>query len=605
MPADDTTSVEQRLEQAKARAHAAREYALEVSNTARRVVTTRKWAVVRATFNSARWKVSEQLAQVAARTIAGPGGVAYILICVVGLCYSRGYYDKFEGIDILNLFSTSDFLLSGFNNILLLVVAFLVPAAMLVWLGVTYLVSSYSRAYLAAVDGRPSRWLRGVFAAVFFVGEAALLFLLPYGMGYWDSRELLKEERFVGIAIRNDSTQTPTVLPSPERTILLGTTSDFHLFYECASGEGENADANDDEGDDGVQDVVVDVDGGEDTTRSGKRTSEGDDGDNKEGVGKTDAGCDDDDGRAFIVPTANVASVSHHRRAGADTNGQGHKYGIADIVSAIKGLNLSANVVHVVDDGSVAISAQQLVDAVNQISMAISTSDGTHNPDLTALIAALDGLDTGKLARELEQLSLAVDELRTQDGGLLEVAEAIKGIYGRVDGLGATLAALDGRVPEIGIKQLSEGVEALREVIAGLGGVSDDLCISEWRPIGIVDGFAAGEHVPNLVQAGPELNRVLSQINSRMPGQIRLIGRVDRQPLTKERREHYRSDIGLAQARAKWVWGWLAGKLAEDRSDRESYLVMPLAWLCSDGPSSGEPVNDEDRSVEVQACFGA
>ena len=131
MSADDAVFVEQQLERAKTHAHAVRERALSVSKIARRVVTTGKRAVVAATFGAALWRVIEQLSQVAARTIAGSGGAAYILICVVGLCYSRGYYDRFEGIDILDLFSTSDFLLSGLNNICLLVVAFLVPGAML------------------------------------------------------------------------------------------------------------------------------------------------------------------------------------------------------------------------------------------------------------------------------------------------------------------------------------------------------------------------------------------------------------------------------------------------------------------------------------------
>lgn len=70
-----------------------------------------------------------------------------------------------------------------------------------------------------------------------------------------------QEAPHVRVALRQDSVQPGTRLPKPDRTLILGTTSSFHFFYEC--GESLNA--------------------------------------------GTDSKCEK--GRPFIVPTANIASL--------------------------------------------------------------------------------------------------------------------------------------------------------------------------------------------------------------------------------------------------------------------------------------------------------
>ena len=92
------------------------------------------------------------------------------------------------------------------------------------------------------------------------LAEATLI--LPLLHGRSDSEAALKDKnRRVQVALRQDSVQSGTRPPKPDRTLFLGTTSSFHFLYEC----GE-------------------------TSNSG-----------------TDSKCKK--GRPFIVPTANIASL--------------------------------------------------------------------------------------------------------------------------------------------------------------------------------------------------------------------------------------------------------------------------------------------------------
>ena len=81
--------------------------------------------------------------------------------------------------------------------------------------------------------------------------------------------------------------------------------------------------------------------------------------------------------------------------------------------------------------------------------------------------------------------------------------------------------------------------------------------------------------------------------------QLILIGRVDIQQLSEEERQFYGSDSGLAQARAEWVWERLEKKLEEKKVEIDRKRVI----LLSAGPRHVGQASDDDRSVEVYACW--
>lgn len=77
--------------------------------------------------------------------------------------------------------------------------------------------------------------------------------------------------------------------------------------------------------------------------------------------------------------------------------------------------------------------------------------------------------------------------------------------------------------------------------------------------------------------------------------QLILIGRADTTPLVGDALQKYKSNRGLAQERAKWVWEYLK---QEATSDRKRVILLNAAFLHTD------PGNYRyDRSVEVHACW--
>lgn len=88
-----------------------------------------------------------------------------------------------------------------------------------------------------------------------------------------------QEAPHVRVALRQDSVQPRTRLPDPDRTLFLGTTSSFHLFYECG-----------------------------DTLNSGT-DSKGPNGPKASGAQHPQGASECEEGRPFIVPTANIASL--------------------------------------------------------------------------------------------------------------------------------------------------------------------------------------------------------------------------------------------------------------------------------------------------------
>ena len=588
MPDDDTAPAEARLEQARASVRIASQNAQNVREKAHQVIRARKRVVFVATFKGARWKVREQMAQILARSIAAPGGVWYVLICLVGLVYSRGYYDKFD-VNILNLFSTPDFLLSAFNNLLSLAVAVLVPLAMLVVLGATYWVSNYKRAYLSALGNLLSYRLRVGFAAFFGAG-ALILSVVVYAFGYVDSINALSDPKFVRVTIRNDSTQPPTLLPPAKRTILLGTTSDFHFFYACDGGNEDVNKTNDgtesnqtrENSGDGVLSkawrwlIQLPSVGPKDTQKSSTCTA----------------------GKTFIVPTDNVASVSFN-----DTEPEPRRNpDLSAVVEAISGLKERIVdhdvVIDLGDDANVTVEATELVKAIAALKERIEKLNAP-DIDLSSLVGAIEGLGVSELLLAIRKLDATMATVESVVP-VPDLANAIHVLNGHIKALS------EGPIGKSGIdtklEELTGAIASLGQMIKGLDGTSfPDGCPSRPRRVARIGPFSQGEHELDK-QMKDQIKKAFSELKSRTPVHVILIGRVDDLRLNDQGIAKYRSDIGLAHSRAKSVWRELADKFAKHQ------WAIPAARLLSGGPAKKKKTSpsterDKDRSVEIWACW--
>lgn len=97
---------------------------------ARRRASKAKGRVRSAARNGAVWKIFRFFEN---RTPAAWGALWYLLLSAIGVTYSWAFYSRFEGIHIFDFFGTSDFLLSAFQNVEMLVIGII---ATLIGIGV-------------------------------------------------------------------------------------------------------------------------------------------------------------------------------------------------------------------------------------------------------------------------------------------------------------------------------------------------------------------------------------------------------------------------------------------------------------------------------------
>ena len=205
-----------------------------VTSVGTKVVRTAQHKLRKSASSGAGSRVFELVMQ---GGVFGSGSLWYVVIALVGIFYSMGYW-QFHGIQIFDYFGTQDFLLSAFDNPLAVLAGGTVPFVLLTSMGVKYFVSNVHRAEVSAHDERPWR-VRPVILRIGAIVVGSLLGLAStMGLGAWDSsRALTDKSRLVRLTLLSDSTQPETRVPTPGRTILLGKTSGYHLFLECTQPE--------------------------------------------------------------------------------------------------------------------------------------------------------------------------------------------------------------------------------------------------------------------------------------------------------------------------------------------------------------------------------
>ena len=330
----------------------------------------------------------------------------------------------------------------------------------------------------------------------------------------------------VRVTIRQDALQPKTRLPIPDRTFLIGTTSSFNFFYEC-----ENA--------------------------------------SRAGVCKN--------GRPFIIPTANIASLEFIRervpslyiRASTkfDTTINALKFEKIEVINIITELDTIIR--------KLRFETIEITDAITQINTIITSINMSSETRTELMIPKI-------ASPKLESVAhIAPDEI---------VALAI-----------ALKSYLEGKTP---ITRLNETIKTLNK--------NQNNCALGLEKIATIGPFPEAKH--DRLEKNTKTDsdqpvdpaKLIEEIHNRFKNHqtlqyLMLIGRVDSESFMDEALQFYGTQIKLAEARAKWVLGELMKEFSAQIDPDRTILL-------SAGPQpvgkNGSDINRaKDRSVEVWACW--
>ena len=222
MPVNHLAAADKRLEKARKRT-------TYVDGLAQKVKSTTREKRFDTAFYGAGWRVYELIVK---HALAKLGSISYLVVCLIGLVYSRGFYGQFESVRILELFHTPDFLLSAFGSLKSLIIGLIALVVLLLGLLSIYSFSNHRRAYRSVKFEDDQLTLKWKLRCGVLVGVAVFAFLLvPFYFGKEEGFARAQEGQFVQVVSR-DSTLPNTLLRS-SRMRLLSTTSNFHIFYKC------------------------------------------------------------------------------------------------------------------------------------------------------------------------------------------------------------------------------------------------------------------------------------------------------------------------------------------------------------------------------------
>ena len=630
----------------------------------------------------AGWKILEFFVQ----NTAAWGSLWYFLVSFIGVTYSWGFYKQLD-IDIFSFFDTPDFLLSAFQNTAVLIAGVLVTfisIGILVYsaynsslysaydfqravqryrvrvrreallLGLLTLASIavsffslwqlpqvFPKAVLHLISGvsigilvllvffayrfiirkhasnldRSDRFLRDERILLFIILIEAT-FIIPFLWGGVDSYKAREEaSRSIKVTLSQDRLQTPL----PDRTLFLGTTSSFHIFYEC-------------------DEALID--------KNGEMLK------NTDGTPKK---CEKKNGRPFVIPTANIASLEFRPDLPPHVDSPASIEAIADLNRIIKELKSEESKV------------SDAIIQTNTIIARFNRSSETHTkliipkiespepesvahigPDqvATAVVAFQSYLEgkirithLNKTITTLNETIKTLNQADVPDPDLANIVGAIKslnpltvenpglnnipGAIKSLNPLAVKNPAQDGVIPAIGknTEQISEAVrENTTEISAAIRGLNiscprdpdsvQEHCPLGWEKVTTIWPFPKEEHELEQNSDGQKkLNRLFTEMEEKFGastlGQFILVGRSDARPVCKQTLALYGSSNGLAQGRAKWIWDELVKKFTTSEQQK---ALHDRTLLLSAGPlhvrdEASEMNRAKDRAVEVYACW--
>ena len=630
---------------------------------ARRRARAARRRVRSAARNGAVWKILRFFEN---RTPAAWGALWYLLLSIIGVIYSWAFYSKFKGIHIFDFFDTSDFLLSAFQNVQMLVIGI---SATLIGIGIL-IYRAYDSIVYGAYKSEPKKregriCLEAVISLFITSGLIiGLLYYYFYCLGFdlhristnipaflllllltyrFFKRALLTCRffkralltcRFFRRARNSFSRDKQRAQTNWETGILLFTIlAEATFILPFLQGRNDSEAALKDK--DHRAQVVIHQDSVQPGTHLPKP-------DRTLFLGTTssfhffyecggilNAGTDSkcEKGRPFIVPTANIASLEFYQ----------------DPVTCAASATPKANIACPESDpegGSDAprVSLSHVIDAITALNTTISKLKFNATFQMESGNVILDATDVAKAIAALNQTIAEFEQLIVSDPA--QSAQIVKALTV----LNKTISEFQPSVDPVGIVDAIK--KNTRKITAAIESIYippevQNHCGLGWERVATIGPFCEGRHdkmegdkeckKENAKNSPPELvtlDRLIGDHRSLFEAgtlqQLMLVGRVDIKHLDENQRKYYGSNNGLAQSRAKWVLDKLVKKLEltdlkKEAALRERTILLsagPLhvgkKALETDGakaPEKEQKVSEidraKDRSVEVWVCGGA
>ena len=219
-------------------------------------------------------------------------------------------------------------------------------------------------------------------------------------------------------------------------------------------------------------------------------------------------------------------------------------------------------------------------------------SDEDRIRELQQQISALEG----KVPPLQQQISTLEGQVLTLEGKVPPLQQQVSTLEDKVPPLQQQVSTLEDKVPP-----LQQQVSTLEGKVSALEANLVPQChLERFHSIG---PFESAKHDQPTNALQTQLDKLVEDWEKAPEKhtlqQLMLVGRVDIKQLIEKERQFYGSDSGLAQARAKWAWERLKEKLKEKEMEVDPKRII----LLSAGPLHVGNVSDDDRSVEVYACW--
>ena len=290
---------------------------------------------------------------------------------------------------------------------------------------------------------------------------------------------------------------------------------------------------------------------------------------------------------ALIIPSANIAALDFRPQKNEKTD----QVGLSDVVTAITDLNETiSDLEPIVKIGDITLAAssktntEEITKAIKNLRLAINSNPG-------GLVAATDAL-----SQSIQNLKLGAGPRPGSDK-----------IVAAIDDLSKTVQNLH---ISVGENYCASGRE-------GTVGIIGPFCKGEYSQLGEIEKECLGQPGRDMQAcpdqlAPPDQLVTMDQFFCRMskhltdqqtPLHLMLVGRVDNTLFSKEEREFYGTQMKLAKARAEWVRGELLKKFPA-QIDSQRIILRVAGPQCTD-PEVSECDQALDRSVEVHACWAS
>lgn len=468
--------------------------------------------------------------------------LSYFVIAQVGLGYSLGFYSTIPDLNVFAYFAIEDFFLSAFSNPSLLLVAVL-SLALALWSLLRFGYVSVFEARADTVLQPRLRLFKQVLAMIFSVVVIPTSLSIAIGLasGYI-VRHCADSDDWVTVTSSGEATESNGRLPNSRHTILLGTTSDFHLFFEC---------------------------------RKPKSC--------REGV-------------AFAIPSANISSLVYESRR--PKRGEEGPKRPSDLLSALEEINKSIRARNI----GVTLDWKELEKALSELNpddprldqLIVSLSGIAQQ--INALNTLIRQIPIGP-ASELTPLPIVPEQI----GEVVKELQVVLNDLAR-SGIGERYDP----VTEDLLNRALSAIKESKRVFSNLLTVKSQCLLGYQTvgKIGPFQESEVHPEERHKKKFGERLTKVIDEFRENTPHHVLLVGRVDRRPLRASDQEDMELAQQRAERVQQDLLDRLERVGNEDWAIAAMSAIKRAAVIPS-GPTELKSVNADDRSVVVKACWAA